>query len=116
MEMNNQSKIVAGLIIALGILGFNSLIQQNQALAREEPTVPLDDGARHLSGLESKDSTHWDFAIEEGNQQQTNYQMRFYEADVRIVERKGQEWSNTGEQPNYSVLIDVFDFTEEKKE
>ena len=114
--MNNQGKIVAGFIIALSVLGLNTLIQQNQALARDEPTVPLDDGARHLSGLESKDSTHWDFAIEEGNQQQTNYQMRVYEPDVRLVERKEQEWSNTGEQPNYSVLVDVYDFTEEKKE
>ena len=114
--MNNQGKIIAGLIIALSVLGLNTLIQQNQTLARDEPTVPIDDGARHLSGLEFKDFTHWDFAIQEGNQQQTDYQMRVYEPGGRIGGRQDYEWSNTGEQPNYSVLIDVYDFTEEKKE
>ena len=67
-----------------------------------------------IRGLERKNSADWNFAIEEENRRQADYQLRIYEPDVRLVEQKESEWRNTGEQPNYSVLVDVYDFTEEE--
>ena len=104
--MNNQSKIIVGFIIALSVLGLSTLTQKTQVLVSNEPTVPRDDGARHLGGLESKNSADWDYAAEEENQQQTDYQLRIYEPDAGIVEQKEPEWEKTGEQPNYPVLVD----------
>ncbi|MDJ0687258.1 MAG: hypothetical protein QNJ41_01995 [Xenococcaceae cyanobacterium MO_188.B32] len=114
--MNNQSKIIVGFMIAFSVLGLSTFAKESPTLANNEPTAPIDDGARHLRGLETKNSADWNFAIEEENQQQTDYQLRIYEPEVRIVEQKEPEWRNTGEQPNYSVLVDVYDFTEEEVE
>ena len=112
--MNNQSKTIVGFIIAFCILGIGTLAQKPPALAGQEPTAPIDDGARHLRGLERKNSADWNFGLEAENQRQTDYQLRIYEPDVRLIEQKEPEWRNTGEQPNYSVLVDVYDFTEEE--
>lgn len=112
--MNNQSKIIISLIATLSLVGLNTPIQKNLVLANSEPTAPIDDGARYLRGLEPNNSDSWNFGIEEDSQQQTNYQLRIYEPDVRLVEQKEQEWGNTGESPNRSVLVDIYDFTEEE--
>ena len=114
--MNNQSKIIVGFMIAFSVLGLSTFVKKYPTLANNEPTAPINDGARHLRGLETKNSADWNFAIEEENRQQTDYQLRIYEPEVRIVEQKEPEWRNTGEQPNYSVLVDVYDFTEEEVE
>ena len=112
--MNNQSKITVGLMIAFSVMGLSVFAQKSPSLANNEPTAPIDDGARHLRGLETKNSADWNFALEEDDRQQTDYQLRIYEPEVRIVEQRESEWRNTGEQPNYSVLVDVYDFTEEE--
>lgn len=109
--MNNQSKVITSLITALSILGLTIVTQTTSALADNQPTAPIDDGARHLTGLDSKQSADWNFASEE-NQTQGDYQLRIYESDVRLIEQQNREWGNTGEQPNYSVLVDVYDFSE----
>lgn len=114
--MNNQSKIIISLITAVSLVGLNTSIQKNLVLANSEPTAPIDDGARYLRGLEPNSSDSWDFRLEEDSQKQTNYQLRIYEPDVRLVEPKEQKWGNTGEQPNRSVLVDIYDFTEEETE
>lgn len=110
--MNSQSRVITNLITALSILGLNTITQTTSALADNRPTAPIDDGARYLRGLESKQSADWNFASEE-NRFQVDYQLRLYEPDVRLVEQQEQEWSNRGEQSNFSVLVDVYDFSEE---
>lgn len=112
--MNNQSQIICSFIIALSILGLSLLSQKTPGLASNEHTAPIDDGARHLRGLESKNSADWDFALEEKNQKQTDYQLSIYEQNFRIVEQKQPEWRNTGEQSNYSVLVDLNDLIQEQ--
>ena len=112
--MENHSKTIVGFMIAFCMLGTGILTQKAPALADQEPTAPIDNGARHLRGLERKNSADWNFGLEAENQGQTDYQLRIYEPDVRLIEQKEPEWRNTGEQPNYSVLVDVYDFTEEE--
>ncbi len=110
--MNSQSRVITNLITALSILGLTTITQTTSALADNQPTAPIDDGARYLRGLESKQSADWNFASEE-NKIQTDYQLRLYEPDVRLVEQQEQEWDNRGDQPNFSVLVDVYDFNDE---
>lgn len=111
--MNDRSKIVKGLITALSMVGLAILTPTNSAKADNQPTVPLDDGARYLRGLESKQPADWNFASE--NQTEADYQLLFDETDIRFVEQQKPEWSNTGERANYSVLVDIYDFSEEEE-
>ena len=111
MPMNNQSKVITRLIVALSVLGITTITQTISVLADNQPTAPIDDGARHLRGLDSKQSADWNFVSEE-NQAQADYQLRIYESDVRLIEQQNREWGNTGEQTTYSVLVDVYDFSE----
>ena len=109
--MNSQNKVVASSIATLSILGLTIFTQTNSALADDRPTAPIDDGARYLRGLDSKQSADWNFASEE-NRIQEDYQLRLYEPDIRLVEQQEQEWGNIGESPNTSVLVDIYDFSE----
>ena len=114
--MNNHSKTIISLIAVLSLVVLNNLVTMNRTLANSEPTVPINDGARHLRGLETDNSHDWDFVSQENNPKTSNYQLRIYKPEVRLVERKEPEWSNTGEQPNYSVLLEVYDFSEDAAE
>ena len=111
--MNKPASFTISCLIGLGILGFLAFTGSIQTQANETPTTPLDDGARHLRGLDPKTAADWNFVIDKGNQLPEDYRLRTYKSDIRIVEQEIPEWRNTGDDPNYSVLIDIDNLLEE---
>ena len=119
--MNNQSKIRAGFILTFSIVGLSILTNKIQAQTgintNNQPTIPIDDGARYLRGLEAKNSSAWDFAVGGDNQiqKQEDYQLSVYESELRIIEQDQPQWRNSGEGANYSILVDIDNFLEEER-
>lgn len=111
--------------LSMGLLLIVAAISQNPTLMSMEVVqaqtnrsnypasdVPIDDQARYLRGLKSRDSFEWDFATSNNLVLNNSYQLNISEPDIRLVEQDIPEWRNTGEDPNYSVLVDVYKFRE----
>ena len=108
-------------LVAVSILGFNLLTEELNAQTqtsnqnnRDIPqNTPIDDRARYLRGLEGRSASQWSFT---GENPANVYEMKglqLSDSDIKITEQKPPEWRNSGDDPNYSVLVDVYEFTEE---
>lgn len=105
-------------LIAVSTLGFSLLTEtlkaQNTISTQKPLEIPIDDQARYLRGLETRSASQWSFPSP--NEQAAladTYQLSLSESEVKITEQKIPEWRNTGDDPNYSVLLDVERFIEE---
>jgi hypothetical protein len=122
MQIQTVSTIVYA--IAVSILGFSLLTDtlnaQTKLLAesltqntfRETEQLPLDDQARYLQGLETPSASQWNFTSNDRAITDI-YQLSNSQPEITITEQKAPEWGNTGDDANYSVLVDVYQFTEE---
>ena len=112
-----QVSLSAGLILALsciyGLISVDMVKAQTNRSNNPSPNISIDDGARYLRGLKIEDSFEWDFTTGENREVSNNYYLSISDPDIRIVEQNIPEWRNTGEDANYSVLVDVFEFTED---
>lgn len=119
----NSSKTT--IILSMGLLLIVAAISQNPTLMSMEMVqaqtnrsnypasdVPIDDQARYLRGLKSRDSFEWDNPTSNNLVLNNSYQLNISEPDIRLVEQDIPEWRNTGEDSNYSVLVDVYKFRE----
>ena len=79
-------------------------------LAQEDFDFPIDDQARHLQNLENRSADQWEFS-DSNPRNLESYSFTESSQEFRIVGGKPHEWGNTGDSPNSSVLIDVYDFT-----
>ncbi len=82
------------------------------AIAQEDFALPIDDQARHLQNLENRSAEQWNFSSSNPPNLES-YNFRASSQDIRLVEQKPNEWDNTGDSRNSSVLVDVYDFTPE---
>ena len=118
--MNNHSQKRPNFVLSFSLVGISILINSIQVttFANEEPTTPIDDGARYLRGLERPSSSAWDFAVGGANptQKQEDYQLSLDRANVKIIEQDRQQWRNTGEDEDYSVLVDFDNLLEEEEQ
>ena len=113
MQRQTTWMIIYALAITTISFGFLTISSQAQvpSIDRNTSQVPLNDGARYLRNLENPSASQWSFATE--NQQKVrDYELAVSEPEIKITEQKPPEWSNTGDDPNYSILVDVYDFTE----
>lgn len=105
------------LIIALSF--FPSLISvdvvnaQTNRLKDRLSDIPIDDQARYLRGLKTRNSLEWNFNATNNRTTDSSYKLSISDPNIRIVEQDIQEWRNTGDDADYSVLVDVYEFTEE---
>ncbi len=119
----NSSKTT--IILSMGLLLIVAAISQNPTLMSMEMVqaqtnrsnypasdVPINDQARYLRGLKSRDSFEWENPTSNNLVLNNSYQLNISEPDIRLVEQDIPEWRNTGEDPNYSVLVDVYKFRE----
>lgn len=108
--------------IAIAALGFSLLAEKLNAQTTMKVTtqdsldLAIDDQARYLQDLESRSASQWSFSTDNTAETLENYELSTSRSDVRLTEQKPPEWRNTGHAPNYSVLVDVYDFTEETTE
>lgn len=120
MQFQTVSTIVYA--IAVSILGLSLLTDtlkaqtkiftQNTVQVQNSVEIPLNDQARYLRGLENRSANQWTFT---SNNQATIadfYQLTNSEPEIEITEQKAPEWRNTGDDANYSVLVNVYQFTE----
>jgi hypothetical protein len=118
--MNSSTKTIIGCLVALSLLGLNLLVdkayaQGNSATTDEPTTLDLSDQARFLKGLESRSSSEWNFATEPDNWKQESYQLSISNPDIRLIEQDKPNWRNTGDDADYSILVDVYHFSDLKK-
>ncbi len=119
----NSSKTT--ITLSIGLLLIVAAISHNQTLMSVEivqaqtnrfnypvSDVPIEDQARYLRGLKSRDSFEWENPTSNNLVLNNSYQLNISESDIRLVEQDIPEWRNTGEDPNYSVLVDVYKFRE----
>lgn len=103
-------------LIAVSTLGFNLLTEelnaQTKISTQDNLSIPIDDQARYLRDLESRTAAQWSFTPENKEQTLEHYSLSISEPEIKITEQIVPEWRNTGDDPNYSVLVDVYDFTE----
>jgi hypothetical protein len=109
-------------LIAVSTLGFNLLTETLNAQTKistqntQDPIeIPIEDQARYLRGLETPSASQWSFPTNNQADISDAYQLSLSEPEIEITERKVPEWRNTGDDPNYSVLLDVNRFIEETK-
>ena len=104
-------------LIAISTLGFNLLTEELNAQTKiptqDNVSIPIDDQARYLRGLENRTANQWGFTPENKEQTLERYSLSTSEPEVKITEQIVPEWRNTGDDPNYSVLVDVYEFSEE---
>lgn len=119
--MQFQTLWTAVYLVTVSILGFNLLTEELNAQTKTSTqnsrvisqNIPIDDQARYLRGLESRSASQWNFT---GENPAALYQMnglQLSDSDIKIIEQKPPEWRNSGDDPNYSVLVDVYEFTDE---
>ncbi|HHP7230023.1 MAG TPA: hypothetical protein ACFCUY_04090 [Xenococcaceae cyanobacterium] len=118
MNSYSRTPITIGCMIIFslitGLISFD-LVNGQTNIENERPSnIPIDDQARYLRGLETRDSGQWNFATSEAIFTDVTYQLSISDPDVHIVEQDIPEWRNTGEAADYSVLVDVYEFTEEE--
>lgn len=119
MKFQFQFQVVSTVIYltAMSTLGFSLLIEelnaQTQVPIQERLDIPIDDQARYLGGLESRSASQWGFVSDNRAEIAESYQLQVSDSEVKITEQKPPEWRNTGDDPNYSVLVDIYEFTEE---
>lgn len=120
VKMNiHKTKVTLSASLILALSAFSGLIAVDLVEAQTNRTnhqlsdIPIDDQARYLRGLKTRNSVQWDFNTTQNRSANSNYQLSISEPDIRIVEQDIQEWRNTGEDADYSVLVDVYEFTDE---
>jgi hypothetical protein len=109
-------------LIAVSSLGFSLLTETLNAQTKISPQnslnnreIPLNDQARYLRGLETPSASQWSFTTNNQAEVSDAYQLSLSKPEIEIREQKVPEWRNTGDDPNYSVLVDVNRFIEETK-
>ena len=94
----NSSKTT--IILSMGLLLIVAAISQNPTLMSMEMVqaqtnrsnypasdVPIDDQARYLRGLKSRDSFEWDNPTSNNLVLNNSYQLNISEPDIRLVEQ-----------------------------
>jgi hypothetical protein len=106
-------------LIAVSSLGFSLLTETLNAQTKISPQntleIPLNDQARYLRGLETPSASQWSFTTNDRSRVSDAYQLSLSKPEVEIKEQKIPEWRNTGDDPNYSVLVDFDRFMENTK-
>lgn len=92
-------------IISISLFTERVVAQEHNAIANQS-NIPLDDQVRFLGGLESRNSSEWNFTTKKANLTQYSYKLEIPQSDVRLVERNQSVWRNTGSE--YSILVDVY--------
>ena len=102
-------------LIAISTLGFNLLTEELNAQNTNTQSVDIaiDDQARYLQNLKSRSISQWAFGTQDRTENLANYSLDSSQSDIKITEQKVSEWGNTGEPPNYSVVVDVYEFDAE---
>ncbi|MDJ0536185.1 MAG: hypothetical protein QNJ70_27460 [Xenococcaceae cyanobacterium MO_207.B15] len=114
---NRKTTITLGLMVVLSLIGgfiaVDLVKAQTNRVNYQSSDIPIDDQARYLRGLETRDSSQWNFTTTENRLADSTYQLSISKPDIRIIEQDIPEWRNTGEDADYSVLVDIYDFREE---
>lgn len=104
-------------LVAVSTLGFSLITETINAQTRidtKDPIeIPLDDQARYLRGLETRSANQWLFPTDNQAAMADTYQISQGNPEITIKEQKIPEWRNTGDDPNYSVLLDIEQFLEQ---
>ena len=116
MKFHNVWTIVYA--IAICTLGFNLLTEELKAQssntqAQDNFDLEIDDQARYLAALENRSASQWSFATKDRTENLENYQLTSPQSEIRFTQYQASEWNNTGDAGNYSVLLDVYEFTAE---
>ncbi|AFZ37314.1 hypothetical protein Sta7437_3827 [Stanieria cyanosphaera PCC 7437] len=117
--MGNIINAIAIIFLISSLLELNLSAKTTQAqtdtvVDHQGHEIPIDDQARYLKGLENRNSSDWNFAIGGGELTDDSYQLSLSQPNVRILEQNQPEWRNTGKDATYSILVDVYNFSEAK--
>ena len=107
-------------LLTINSLGYSLLVEelnaQTKKAERNEPNISVDNGAMYLENLKNPSTSGWNFSTNNQTENARDYQLSIAESEVILTEQKPPEWRNTGDDPNYSVLVDIYDFSEETAE
>lgn len=106
--------LIAVSTLGLSLLTETEMLNAQTRISTQDPLeIPIDDQARYLRGLETRSANQWSFSVDNKAAMADTYQFSLREPEIKITEQKIPEWRNTGDDPNYSVLVDIEQIIEE---